>query len=76
MYIESIPNRKSPPCILLREDHREGRKVVKKTLANLTQWPKHLVEGLRVLVKGGPPPIWKVDSQSPAVCRMGMSPLC
>lgn len=53
MYIESIPNRKSPPCILLREDHREGRKVVKKTLANLTQWPKHLVEGLRVLVKGG-----------------------
>ena len=53
MYIESVPNRKSPPCILLREDHREGRKVVKKTLANLTQWPKHLVEGLRVLIKGG-----------------------
>ena len=53
MYIESVPNRKSPPCILLREDHREGRKVVKKTLANLTQWPKHVVEGLRVLIKGG-----------------------
>jgi len=53
MYIESIPNRKSPPCILLREDHREGKKVVKKTLANLTKWPKHVVEGLRVLVKGG-----------------------
>lgn len=53
MYIESIPNRKSPPCILLREDHREGKKVVKKTLANLTKWPKHVVEGLRILIKGG-----------------------
>ena len=53
MYIESIPNRNSPPCILLREDHREGRKVVKKTLANLSKWPPHVVEGLRVLVKGG-----------------------
>lgn len=53
MYIESVPNRKSPPCILLREDHREGRKVVKKTLANLSKWPAHIVEGLRVLIKGG-----------------------
>ena len=53
MYIESVPNRKSPPCILLREDHREGRKVVKKTLANLSKWPKHVVEGLRILIKGG-----------------------
>lgn len=53
MYIESIPNRKSPPCILLREDHREGKKVVKNTLANVTKWPKHVVEGLRVLIKGG-----------------------
>lgn len=53
MYIESVPNRNSPPCILLREDHREGRKVVKKTLANLSKWPSHIVEGLRVLIKGG-----------------------
>ena len=53
MYIESVPNRNSPPCILLREDHREGRKVVKKTLANLSKWPAHVVEGLRVLIKGG-----------------------
>lgn len=53
MYIEKVPNRKSPPCVLLREDHREGRKVVKKTLANLTKWPSHVVEGLRVLIKGG-----------------------
>ncbi len=53
MYIESVPNRKSPPCVLLREDHREGRKVVKRTLANLTKWPSHVVDGLRVLIKGG-----------------------
>ncbi len=53
MYIESVPNRNSPPCILLREDHREGRKVVKKTLANLSKWPEHIVQGLRVLIKGG-----------------------
>lgn len=53
MYIESVPNRKSPPCILLREDHREGKKVVKKTLANLSKWPTHIVEGLRLLIKGG-----------------------
>jgi hypothetical protein len=53
MYIESIPNRNSPPCILLREDHREGKKVVKKTLANLTRWPTHVVDGLRLLIKGG-----------------------
>ena len=53
MYIESVPNRKSPPCILLREDHRKGKKVVKKTLANLSKCPKHVIEGLRVLIKGG-----------------------
>jgi transposase len=53
MYIESIPNRNSPPCILLREDHREGKKVIKRTLANLSKLPAHIVEGLRVLTKGG-----------------------
>ncbi|MBK9359844.1 MAG: hypothetical protein IPM99_01360 [Rubrivivax sp.] len=36
MYIETIPNRNSPPAILLREGHRENGKVVKRTLANLS----------------------------------------
>jgi len=67
MYIESIPNRKSPPCILLREDHREGRKVVKKTLANLTKWPRHVVEGLRVLIKGGA--VAELDKESFGITR-------
>jgi transposase len=53
MYIQQVPNRNSKPCILLREDRREGQRIRKKTLANLTHWPKHVVEGLRVLIKGG-----------------------
>ena len=54
MYIQIVPNRNSPPCILLREDHRENGRVVKKTLANLTKLPGHAVEGLRRLLKEGP----------------------
>ena len=53
MYIESVPNRGSPPCILLRESFREGPKIRKKTLANLTNWPPHVVEGLRRILQGG-----------------------
>ena len=53
MYIESVPNRNSPPCILLRESIREGKKTRKRTIANLTSWPKDLVENLRILLKGG-----------------------
>lgn len=53
MYIEAVPNRNSPPAILLREGWREGKKVRKRTLANLTQWPAELVEGLRLLLRGG-----------------------
>jgi len=53
MYIESVPNRTSPPAILLRESYRENGKVKKRTLANLTDWPREIVEGLRALLKGG-----------------------
>ena len=53
MYIESVPNRKSPPAILLRESYRHGNKIRKRTLANLSKWPLSLVEGLRVLLRGG-----------------------
>lgn len=52
MYIETVPNRKSKPAILLRESRREGRRVIKTTLANLTNWPDHMVEGLKLLLKG------------------------
>ena len=53
MYIESVPNRNSPPAILLWESYRDADKVKKRTLANLSKWPPHLIDGLRVLLKGG-----------------------
>src|SRR5260370_9424455 len=53
MPIESVPNRKSHPTILLRESYRADGKVKKRTLANLTHWPEQLVEGLRTLLRGG-----------------------
>jgi transposase len=53
MYIESVPNRNSPPAVLLRESFREGGKIKKRTIANLSDWPTDLVEGLRTLLKGG-----------------------
>ncbi|MFU8856075.1 MAG: IS1634 family transposase [Deferrisomatales bacterium] len=53
MYIERVPNRNSPPAVLLREAYREGGKVKKRTLVNLSKWPEAVVEGLRVLLKGG-----------------------
>jgi transposase len=54
MYIERVPNRNSRPAILLREGWREGRKVCKRTIANLTDWPVHKVELLRRLLKDEP----------------------
>src|SRR5487761_1080853 len=53
MHIEFVPNRKSHPTILLRESYRADGKVRKRTIANLTDWPEQLVEGLRTLLRGG-----------------------
>jgi hypothetical protein len=53
MYVETVPNRSSPPAVLLRESYREGGKVKKRTLLNLSDWPRERVEGLRALLKGG-----------------------
>jgi transposase len=53
MYIESVPNRNSPPAILLRESYRENGKVRKRTLCNLSDWSAAHVEGLRGVLKGG-----------------------
>ncbi len=51
MYIETVPNRDSPPAILLREGWREGGKTRKRTLANLSHWPKPKIETLRRLLR-------------------------
>jgi transposase len=53
MYIEAVPNRNSPPAILLRESFRHEGKVCKRTLCNLSGWPPAHVEGLRGVLKGG-----------------------
>lgn len=51
MYIETVPNRNSPPATLLREGWREGKKTRKRTLANISDWPKHKIETLRRLLR-------------------------
>ena len=52
MYIVSVPNRNSPPAILLRESYRENGKVKNRTLANLSSLPAKSVEILRRSLKG------------------------
>ena len=52
MYVERIPNRSSPPAILLRESYREGNKIKKRTLANLSDWPAAKIEALRRALRG------------------------
>src|ERR1035437_10275601 len=53
MYIESVPNRNSPPAVLLRESYRQDGKVLKRTLANLSCLAEEVIEGLKVLLRGG-----------------------
>ena len=52
MYIEIVPNRGSRPAILIREGWREGKKVRKRTVANLSDWPIHRVEAMAAVLKG------------------------
>ena len=52
MFIDTIPNRKSPPAILLRESYREGGRVKKRTLCNLSKLPQALIEGIAALIGG------------------------
>jgi Transposase DDE domain len=55
MYVTRVPNRGSPPAVLLRESYREGGKVKNRTLANLSSWPETKVEALSRALKGLPP---------------------
>ena len=52
LYVESIPNRSSPPAILLRESRQKDGKVKRRTLANLSKLPPHVVEAIRQVLKG------------------------
>ena len=53
MYVATVPNRSSPPAILLRESFRLDGKVKNRTLANISHWPPYQIESLRHVLKGG-----------------------
>ena len=52
MYIETVPNRNSPPAILMRESFREGKKVRKRTLGNLSSLPADQIELIARVIRG------------------------
>lgn len=54
MYIETVPNRNSPPAVLLRESYRDGGKIKKRTLANLSKLPPEQIALLRAVLRGEP----------------------
>ncbi len=57
MFIETVRNRNSPPCILLRETYRSEGKVKHRTLANFSKLPAHVIAGIRSLLKTHPHPV-------------------
>ena len=61
MYVVKVPNRGSPPAILLRESYREAGKVKNRTLSNLSSWPEAKVDALSRVLKGQPPPAADLD---------------
>ena len=61
MYVVRVPNRGSPPAILLRESYREAGQVKNRTLANLSSWPEAKVDALTRVLKGQPPPAADLD---------------
>ncbi len=61
MYVVRVPNRGSPPAILLRESYREAGTVKNRTLANLSAWPEAKVDALARVLKGQPAPAAPLD---------------
>lgn len=62
MYVARVPNRGSPPAVLLRESYREGGKVKNRTLANLSRWPEDKVDALAAVLGGRVPKARLEDS--------------
>lgn len=52
MYIETVPNRNSPPAILLRESFRDGARTRKRTLGNLSHLPADAIDAVRRILRG------------------------
>jgi Transposase DDE domain len=54
MYVARVPNRNSPPAILLRESYRVGDKIKTRTLANLSRWPEAKIQALARVLRDEP----------------------
>ena len=52
MYIDTIPNRQSPPAILLRESIRRGRHIHKHTIANISHWAPERILAMKRALRG------------------------
>src|ERR1700689_2661154 len=52
MYIDVVPNRASPPAFLLRESVRQGSRIVKRTLANLSSLDRSQIDSMRAILRG------------------------
>ena len=52
MYVESIPNRKSPPAILVRECYRKDGKVIKRTISNISKLPQNTIDAIKATLAG------------------------
>ena len=72
MYVAVIPNRRSPPAILLRESYRENGKTKNRTVANLSSWPAEKIEQLRAVLRGERLLPAAQESRSFAPCRTAM----
>ena len=75
MHIERVPNRNSPPAVLLRQSYREDGKVRKRTLANLSKLPDDAIEGLRILLKDIRAGLIAVTKAAIARCLDAFAPL-
>jgi hypothetical protein len=62
MHIDGVPNRTSRPTYLLRESYREGKKVRKRTLANLSALPDEQIDAIRAVLSGLWVPRWHYSS--------------
>ena len=90
MHVEIVPNRNSKPAILLRESYRDGKKVRKRTLGNISKLSMEQVDAIRRILKGeklispedvfeiiedGSPAHGHVDAVLTAMKRLGFSKL-
>ena len=77
MYIDLVPNPGSKPAILLRESIREGKRIRKRTIANLSALTLEQAEAIRLVLKGEKlAPAGGAVSTASARCRMGMLRRC